>query len=81
VVSGQASSSHGSVCDSAQVGRFRRVGPGLYERIDTPRHVEIGGRLLDAVRAENPWLADLLVAAERAAAERLRQRTWWRWWA
>lgn len=39
---------------------FRLVRPGLYERTDTPTHVPISGRLLDAIRAESPHLAEIL---------------------
>lgn len=52
---------------SAPPTGFRRVGPGLYERVETPRRVPIGGRLLEAIRAESPWLARFLEEAERAA--------------
>jgi hypothetical protein len=57
--------------------RMRRIRPGLYERIDTPRRVAISGRLLDAIRAERPWLADWLEASEQRLAE-LSSRPWWR---
>jgi hypothetical protein len=33
--------------------KFRKVAPGLYERTDTPRHVEITKKFADAVRRES----------------------------
>jgi hypothetical protein len=44
--------------------RWRRVRPGLYERIDTPRSVPISTEFLDRIRDESPWLADFLERAD-----------------
>lgn len=32
--------------------QFKKVGPGLYERTDTPKRVEISKKFADAVRRE-----------------------------
>lgn len=54
---------------SESVPGFRKVRPGLYERLDAPRHVEVGERLMARVRAASPVLAELLDEAHGSAQQ------------
>lgn len=46
---------------------FERVAPGLYARIDTPRHVRISDKLINAIRREGCSLLNEIL--DRAIAE------------
>jgi hypothetical protein len=52
--------------------KFKKVGPGLYERTDTPKRVEISEKFADAVRREgkSSLLERIIVQPAREGRER-----------